>query len=557
MVKVARPSHLYGDLVNTYLSNAVTQYRKTGDPGATGVNAVSYFPGGDTSKPKAEARKIQVGHLLTYNKDRVDAQGNPAPVVDQAIRQNDDGGNTEHMTEWWFTKGRDLAYGDEALRGSLNPASEAGKNQLQSQRAFAKEAVDEIDLVLKGLAGQSASSVTNATLAGDAADGTVPLGETPTLDVTVAAAGYGPFISLNTANQNAAPSATTGKPRGFVDVRDGDELLGSARLKRDGTASIVLAGLTAGDKSLTVAYRGRGDVLEASQTTVPLAVVGDPSTTTLTGPSSLVHGTAGTATVAVTAGATGAVTVTGLPGGTRTATLEAASATIPIAASTPAGTYSLVARYGGDAVLGVSESAPLTVVVAKAGTTLTSSVKAAPYGRSASVTALVKGPGGVVPTGKVVVTVAGASRTLVLGTGGRATLALPRALAPKRYAVTVVYAGNPNLKASSSATSVTITRAAAGKVAFAPKGRLRASKRGTGVVTVSTPAGLARAGGTVKVVLKRGKRTRTVVATVRSGRATFTLPRLTAGTWRATVTYRGDSRYAAGAPVVKKVTVRR
>ena len=47
----SRPSYLYGDLVNTYLSNAFTQYRKTGDPGTAGVNPVRYYPGGDPRAP--------------------------------------------------------------------------------------------------------------------------------------------------------------------------------------------------------------------------------------------------------------------------------------------------------------------------------------------------------------------------------------------------------------------------------------------------------------------------------------------------------------------------
>jgi hypothetical protein len=273
--QVIRPSNLYGDLVNDYLTNAITQYRKTGDAGTSGANFVSYYPGGDTTKPLAEARKIQVGHVLSYNKDHVDADGNRAPVIDQAIRQNDDGGNTEHMTEWWFVKGRNLAAGDATLRGALNPTSQTGSNQLQSQRAFAKEAIDEIDAVFRGFSATDVASTVNVTGLTDGAD--VLVGTTPTVDVTVTAPGFAPFISLYTANQNAEPPATpeTGEPRGTVQLLDGATKVAEARLTRQGTASFTLPALTLGSHPFTVKYLGRGDLIDPSQAVRTINVVNE------------------------------------------------------------------------------------------------------------------------------------------------------------------------------------------------------------------------------------------------------------------------------------------
>ncbi len=373
--QVLRPSHLYGDLVNDYLTNAVTQYRKNGDPGSGGTNFVAYYPGGDTTLPLAEARKIQVGHVLTYNKDRVDALGRPEPVIDQAIRQNDNGGNTEHMTEVWFVQGRDYPAGDDRLRGALNPTSQSGSNSLQSQRAFAKEGVDEIETLFKGFTTDIASTV---AVTGITDGAHLPLGDTPTLDVTISADGYAPFISLYTANQNAAPPAVpeTGKPRGFVALFDGDTEIAEARLTRQGTASFTLPPLTAGAQDLTIRYLGRGDLISPSEKVVNFTVVGDPSITTLTGPSSVFFGEAATFEATVAAeptdegsasadptSATGTVRLLGLPGDAVEANLVEGKAEIEIPSTTPAGTYSVTARYLGDETYGVSDSDPLALTV--------------------------------------------------------------------------------------------------------------------------------------------------------------------------------------------------
>ncbi len=550
--KVIRPSHLYGDLVNTYLTNAVTQYRKNGDAGPGGTNFVAYYPGGDTTKPLAEARKIQVGHVLTYNKDRKDAAGNPEPVVDQAIRQNDDGGNTEHMTEWWFVKGKDLAAGDGTLRGSANPTSESGSNQLQSQRAFAKEGIDEIETILKGLAGTSLETTT--TVSGVAAvEGE---GSTPTLEVAVGSADYKPFISLNTANQSSAPSNTTGKPRGVVALFDGSTKLAEARLKRDGTASFPLQAQTRGNKSFTVKYLGRGDVLEPSQKAVSF-FVGDASTTTLADLPTRAYGVASTTTATVTAGATGTVSLQGLPGGAIEGAVVDGTATLAIPASTPAGTYSVTAQYSGNDQFGPSTSEARPFVVTKGVAKATTTVASTKYGTAPSVAVQVQGPGGLVPTGQVSITAGGATRSVTLNAQGRATLALPRTLAPKAYAVTAVYGGDSNTIAASAFGRFTVSKGAAKAPTFSPRGTVKAKKSGRATVKVVTPTGLAKATGKVRLVLTKGRTTRTVNAALRSGTASVKLPKLAKGTWRVKVTYGGDARYAASKVVSKRLSVKR
>ncbi len=552
---VNRPSHLYGDLVNEYLTNAATQYRTTADVAELGgsANAVTYYPGGDTSKPTKQARKIQVGHVLVYNKDHEDALGERAPVVDQAIRQNDDGGNTEHMTEWWYTAGRDLAKGDPSLRGTLNPASESGANQLQSQRAFAKEAVAEIDTLFRGLSGQEYASTTTVTGVGGEDDPVVARGGTPTLNISVAAAGFEPFVSLNTANQDAVANNTVGRPRGLVAVFDGDTKVGQARLKRNGTAAVTLPAQIAGQKSLTVRYLGRGDVIAASAATVDFSVVGDTSTTAISGPGALTFGDGGTVTATVPADATGKVRLAGLGGAPLESTVADGTATFALPPTTGAGDYSLVATYLGDAKYGSSESTPLALAVTKAGSSLTAAAGSTTYGVTPTVK--VKVAGARTPTGTVSVTVSGKAYSAKVDATGTAAVALPRTLAPKSYALTVVYAGDGDLKASSGTSKLTVAKAVA-KRPTVKVGTVRAKKKAKATVTVATTSGLAKAGGKVRVVLKKGSSTKTVTGTVKSGNASVTLPKLSKGTWSVKVTHLGDANYRSGSTLATKVRVK-
>lgn len=564
---VTRPSHLYGDLVNTYLTNAVTQYRTAADVERLGgsVNAVSYYPGGDTSAELKQARKIQVGHFLTYNKDRVDALGQRAPVVDQAIRQNDDGGNTEHMTEWWYTKGSELPYGDEQLRGSANLTSETGKNQLQSQRLFAKEGLAEIDTLFRGFVGQTVASTTGVDVKVDGsvidvAASSLKVGDVPTLDVSVAAPTYTPFISLNTSGQNAAPAPGIGKPRGTVAVLDGSTKIAEGTLKRDGTVSIQLPALTKGTKSLTVKYAGRGELLEASTKALTLEVVGEASSVALTGPNQLTFGTGGQFEATVTSPETGTLTGTvrldGLPGTAPEGTIADGVATIDLPESTPGGTYDVVARYTGDDNFGGSVSTPLELEIKKTPAALSHSIVSSTYGTGAKVNVQVAGPAGVVPTGQVSVTVGGKPQTAVLDASGKATVLLPKTLAPKSYAATIVYGGNGNLIARSAFGTVKVAKGTAKAPTFAAKGTVKAKKAGKATVKVGTTTGLAKAGGKVKIVLKKGKTSRTVTTTVKSGVASVKLPKLAKGKWSVKVTYLGDTTYLAGKTVSKSLKVK-
>lgn len=567
--KVIRPSHLYGDVVNDYLTNAITENRTTADAAVLGgpISTVTYYPGGDTTKAPKEARKIQVGHVLTYNKDRVDALGNRAPVVDQAIRQNDDGGNTEHMTEWWHVKGRNLAAtaGDVTLVGSGSAASQAGADSIRNQRNFAKEGIDEIDAVLGGVADDTDSSTTSVSGLGGTGDPDPAVGATPTINVSVASATYAPFISLTSASGNlgggvvAAPSTATGKPRGLVGVFDGATQIGNAvRLKRDGTASITLPAQTAGKKAYTVRYLGRGDAIAASSTPLVFTVKGDLSTTTLTSPESAVFGTSGTITATVAeADASGKVTLTGLPGGPVQADLAGGLASFAIPAKLAVGTYPLVATYLGDDKYG-SSTAKTSLSIAKANASVTATASGAVYGNAGSVHIVATGPAGYVPTGPASVTVGGATYAATLDAQGRASVAVPRTLQPKAYAVTVVLSGDSNVRAASTTASLTVTKGTAKIAAGVVKKAPTSKKAGSYKVTVQAPSGLVKPTlGKVTVTLKKGSKVKKVTGTVTNGVVTLKVPKLAKGTWKVTIAYAGDGKYLKASGSGKAVKVKK
>lgn len=120
-------AHLYGELVDTYLPNLVTQYQlDSPNPG----HQVAYHPGGDTGAPLQHAKKLQVPFLLQYDKSNVEA-GAPAPVTRGWIGENAEGGPREYMTEWWFV--------------NELPGYTTDPEQLATQYAFAAEAVAQVE----------------------------------------------------------------------------------------------------------------------------------------------------------------------------------------------------------------------------------------------------------------------------------------------------------------------------------------------------------------------------------------------------------------------------
>ena len=553
-----RPAYLYGRILDR-LANAKTQYKVTADePGTQSTSPVRY----DVDGTERLARKIQVGHLLAYDKDATN-DGRPAPVRDQAIRSdwtNPDGnvfaGNVEYMSEVWFTQGKDAPFdaGDpDRLRGNVNVATEVGQNALQNQRNFAKEAIDQIRDVIAGVAGGYDSTV---TVSGAPASVSIESPGSLTAQVRVDTDFTG-FYSDRTAGATLAPLTGRRPLGGSVQVLVDGTRIGEADVRADRTAAIdlPLPELTAGEHTVRYVYGGgAGARVRTSATEQTLKVVARTSTTTLGDAPALTYGKSGTITATVPAGATGEVRLSGLPGGPVTAPVHDGTATFTIPATVPAGSYALTASYAGDGTYAGSTSSPVTLTVGKALTISSAASVSTPYGKGGTIKVTVASPGGATPTGPVTLTGVGAAQTRQLA-GGVATFTLPRTLAVKRYSAKLVYDGGTDRAGSQTQVSYTVTAIAPSKVALTVTRKPTPKKAGAGRVAVTVPSGLAAATGQVTVTLKKGAATRTVRGTLAKGAVALTLPKLAKGTWKVVVKYAGSTTYRAAASATTSLKV--
>ena len=547
--KTLAPGYLYGDLFSTYLHNASAEYAAAGEPGAS---PNWYYPGGDTGTTIQSARRLQVPALLVRHGNHQDALGKPAPVVDQAIRVNDNGTYTEYMTEYWYVAGRSLPNTPET---TLNGTLAAGGDRLANARDFASEAVAAYADVLGSLGSTRYTSSTSVTVDGVASTDLVP-GTTPTLGVQVSAAGYAPFVTNNTSGANVAPSTGTGRPAGSVVVLDqaGEPVGAPVALKRDGSASITLPTIASdqiGDV-WTVRYLGRGYSIAGSSTELR---IGKPSAVSLTGAASTRYGTAVTYTATVTDGATGTVSLEGLPGGVIGAPVVAGTATLTVPASLASGAYTVRATYSGDSVYASSVSAPraLTVTKLTAKASITA-VTSSAYGKAVKVTVKVTDSAGKSAAGKVTLAGAGSTRSATLSSG-QVVFTLPASLAVRSYSLKATYAGSANVAGATATRTLTITKGKVSRVAAKVTTKPTSKAKGKATVTVTTPAGLVQATGKVTLTVSKGGRSTSTTATLVGGKATLTLPKLAKGTWKLSVKYLGSTTYAAASGATASLVV--
>ncbi len=197
--------------------------------------------------------------------------------------------------------------------------------------------------------------------------------------------------------------------------------------------------------------------------------------------------------------------------------------------------------YAGDVVLTASAKDATATKVQVTGTT---------YGTAATVKVTVPNA-----TGSVTLKGAGVAKTASLS-GGVATFSLPRTLVPGSYALTASYAGTSTAAASAGTATLKVAKGSVAgatvKVTKVPTSKAK----GAAKVTLTAPAGLLTPSGKVTVKLTKGGTVRTATVTVKSGRATLTLPKLAKGSWKVVATYSGDARYV-GKSVKTSVTVRR
>jgi hypothetical protein len=174
-------------------------------------------------------------------------------------------------------------------------------------------------------------------------------------------------------------------------------------------------------------------------------------------------------------------------------------------------TYRTTATRGDETIESTSDAVgPVTPATVASTTKVAIRPATSAYGAAKNAIATVSAAGAT-PTGKVTFALGSrrATRSLV---NGKATWALPRTLAVGRHRVTATYAGNTATEPSKSAAATVTVRKATSRLNAAAN-YLKRKRKALISAKVRTTAG-ANASGTVRFVLKRGKRT---VATKRDG----------------------------------------
>lgn len=499
----ANPSFLYGAFVDSYLDNIKTEY----DP--AGSSNVTYYPGGNDAQSPITTSKLQVPFLLGYQKS---AAG--AGVERQWIIDNGNGTYKEYMSNWWLANPRpsQLDLGaipagapiwttiNEQLQnasGRTDPATVAANTAIDtdSDRFLVAEDTATVTYNAAGNGGAGSVSVSNG--------GPVPIGPAA-LSAALSALGTsapessnGARTALIAAEKAASPDATLiGRLRTVAGAWGVAQLRKGTLNSRWGNAATpnsIIGGLAA-VHALDAFFGGLpGGVLSRRTVTADPVVQGAAPRVSVTIAND--HGRV----------PTGAVSLVVRQGGATVATAstpvanDAASFTLP---ALGAGTYDYTLSYAGDdQITAFTEAGSLTVTAAP---------PADPPPTTPPTTPTDQAPPVVVPPG------------------------VPPIAPP----------GTTPLRKVGKLT---------GAVVKLPTGR----KGGTYKVSFRVPKGAPAAAGRVTIKLKKGAITKTVRGRLSRGAATVKLPKLAKGTWRVTISWPGDARYAQVSASGGKIKVKK
>jgi hypothetical protein len=251
--------------------------------------------------------------------------------------------------------------------------------------------------------------------------------------------------------------------------------------------------------------------------------------------------------------ATGSVTFFG--GATNIGTVFLSSGTALFTTpSLPVGSHSITAQYSGDTFDNSSTSPALAhQVLAATSTSLAASVNPSVFGQAVTFTATVTSA----TPGTITGTVTFKDGATVLGSGvvssGKATL-LASALVPGVHSITAVYSGNATYGTSTSPPlSHTVNKAASSTSVTSSH---NPSVFGQSVTFTATVAAVPPGSGTPTgtVTFKNGLTVLSSVALV-SGKATFAISALTAGTRSITATYNSNLDFNASTSAALTQTV--
>ncbi|WP_449396272.1 putative Ig domain-containing protein [Devosia riboflavina] len=364
-----------------------------------------------------------------------------------------------------------------------------------------------------------AKAATTTSLALDTP--TIAFGQTARATATIAAASGAPATGQVTFTVN-------GTTRPAVSLQNG-------------TAAIDLSNLAAGTYSISAAYAGSANHVASTSATSQLTVA--PATTTLgvtTSAQTVRFGDPVTlsANLAAPTG-TPAGSIEFLANGTSigTATLSGGTASLSVS-NLAFGNATITARYAGSANFAAATGA-LASSIAVTGRAPQVSVSlapsSAPFGQDIVATISVSSPAGT-PQGNVVLTVDGTEYPAQLA-NGTASVTL-QGLAPGSHAVSAAYQGQtPFLAASSSAGSITITRADSAIALAATSTALTYGQSLALEATLSSSYGVPTGGVTFTVDGTD------YPAQISGGKATVSVPGLLPGEHTVSASYAGSTTH--------------
>jgi autotransporter-associated beta strand protein len=355
---------------------------------------------------------------------------------------------------------------------------------------------------------------------------------------------FGQLASLSVSVTARSPGA--GTPTGTVSFYEGSTLLGTGTLS-SGTASISASSLAAGTHTITATYSGDADFNSSNAAPVSLVVDKETSSATLSQPSTIVYGQAGTLTVTVASTIQGAGTPTGqvtfYDGQTiiGIVSLTTGSATLnPTGLS--AGMHTISVVYGGDGNFLTDTSSNVTLTVNKSSTTATlTPPTTVVFGQPATLVATVVAvsPGGGTPAGTV--TFKDGATTLGTATlnGSGVATYFATSLAVGSHTITALYSGNSNYTTSTASSVSQVVNKSSSLATVEPTTPVVFGQPAT--ISASLSAVAPSSGiPTGTVTFKEGATTLGTATLDGSGTASITLANLSVGSHSITAYYGGD-----------------
>ncbi len=342
--------------------------------------------------------------------------------------------------------------------------------------------------------------------------------------------------------------AAGGTPTGNITFYDGNTALRNGGLNASGIATFSTSALTVGTHTIKGVYAG--DATSAGSTSPVLTQTVSPSATSSTTLAASPSTSNAGATVTFTATVTPTSSNGGISGTVTFSQGSTALQILPVTASgvvvwttntLSVGTHSILATFSGNTNYAGSSSAPVVITVqqATAAAALTTSGSPSTAGKPVTFTATLTSNGGT-PAGSVVFADNGKaiSSAMTLNSSGMASYTTA-ALAVGTHGITAVYAGNVNDSAATSNTvSQVVSQAPTTTLLSANASSVQTLVPVTFTITVSSGTSITPTGA---VVLKDGA-TQIGTATLASGKATITVPSLSAGQHPLVAVYGGDTQ---------------